>query len=738
MKSALLVTIAVLAAPAMAQTSLPGAITSFGIEDFDRRAVDDSGGLWPFIPNGNTRLSPGLGSATEITLRGLGGDEAPAGRTAAVGTVVDGVPLPGVNGNRFGFFDLDRVEILRGPQGVTGGRGFLGGTTQVNLARPGQRVAGYVESGYGANKRWTLRGSMDLPLDPALGLKISAYRSDGRGYVRNPVTGERLNDSDNAGLRIAAELRPVDGVQWNVAAAMMRADGENIWNRECDSGECDGRIARTGMVNDRRAGSETQYLGVAIAGDKAQQYIRNRTETVLLTSNLQWSGAAHAIEFITGYARLTERYGLDFADGRPLPTPADPVPAARDWANGGATLLADQKRRQFTQEVRLSGTIFDGLRYQLGGFLLDARDLRDTADLHMRNIGAGQPVVLADRMLRVEEDVKAGYGVLTGNWGALTVNAGLRYSVEKQQLQATDQRPGCVSGEIGDCFASGLLAVPEISTKRWTPHASVEWRAMDALLLYGSATRGYRAGGWNLRALRPDGLTTYGAESGWTYEAGLRSRWLEDRVRLGVTGFITRIDDAQASWSQVDPAQRILLAEIDTVGDFRNKGVEAELSVSPLSNLDLSATLGWQDAEYRPDAQGLSQQSLCHAQIASACGRGIVTAAGEIATPAYAPKWTFSAGGSWDIHWKSGESYVTPAVWASYQSATELDAANNLRAPGRWLMNASLTLATDDGIWSASVECANCLDSDAITAGYGGLAYSMAPRTWLVKARRRF
>lgn len=740
MKSGLLATVAILmAGPVAAEVNLPGAISGFGIEDLDRRAVDDTAGMWLFVPNAAARLAPGVGSTVDVTLRGIGGGELFSRRPAGVGTIIDGVPLPGNVGNRFAFFDLDRINILRGPQGVAGGRGFLGGALEVNLARPGQRLAGYLESGYGAHKRWTMRGSIDLPIAPIFGIKVSGYRTDGRGYAYNPVTDERLNDSDAAGLRLAGELRPAPGLTWNVALATMRSDGENLWNADCEAVSCDGRTARTGMTSAHRTGVGGQYPEVPVAGRKANYTLRNRTKNFLVTSNLEWRGAAHGLDVITGYVRQTERYGSDFADGRPLPTVADPVPAPRDWSNGGAAFLADNKNRQLTQEIRLSGKIVDGVGYKVGGFLLDGRDTQDIADLQTLAIGAGQTVVLADRIARIDEKVKAGYGLLSGQWGPLTVTGGVRYSDERRRLAMTDQRAICGI----DCFTPDSVAVPEIHTERWTPHASVEWRADEALLLYASARRGYRAGGWNVRALEPATLNAYGDEAGWSYETGLRARAFEDRLRVGLSGFVTRIDDAQATWSRVEPDGRTLLIESATVGDFRNKGAELELGLTPFSGLDLSATLGWQDAEYRANAASLAQQGRCLQQIAGGvggadCGRGIITGAGEIGVPAYAPEWTFSAGGTWDILWKSGESVVTPGVWVSYQSATELESTNLVRAPGRWLVNASLALATDDGFWMLALECANCLNEDSFSTSLGGLRYQAAPRTWLVKARRNF
>ncbi|MFA7439614.1 MAG: TonB-dependent receptor [Sphingomonadaceae bacterium] len=681
------------------ETLVPGAVSGFGIEDFDRRALRDSADIWTFVPNAAAHLAPGLGSATDITLRGLGSGTALTGREAAVTTVIDGVPLPGVNANRFGLFDFDRIRVRRGSQGVDGGRGALAGTVDVTLAKPGDRITGYVESGYGADKHWALRGSVDVPLAPVLAVKLSGYRADGRGYARNLTTGNRLNDSDAAGLRLGAEFRPADRLTWNAAVAWMRSDAENLYNGDCSGlAACKSRFSTTGMLVERRNGIR-QYPGTDLRGSKGAQTLENRADLLLVTSDLTWSGNNHALSLITGYSRLDEQYGLDFADGRPL---TEWAAGPRGFINGGTTILADNRRTQFTQEVRLSGS-FGPIGYRVGGFFLDGDYDLDMADLLTPASGITQ--VLTDRQLRLKEEELAGYGLLTAApGGGLTLSAGVRYSDEEKKL----------SGGFGpgSLLAAGIPA--RLKADKWTPHVAIEWQAGDALLAYASARRAWRAGNWNLRALTAAALAPHAPEAGWTYEAGIRTGWFDNRLRVGVTGFRTDINNAQAGWSRVDPATGALLIGTDNVGEFRNTGAELELSATPVNGVDLRAMLGWQDAEYRTPA----------------------TSGPALYDPAHAPDWTASAGGSWDIHWKSGESFITPSVDVAWRSSMTTDPGRT--SPSRWLVNASLALTTDDGIWMVAAECNNCLDSTTESTSLGGLDYLAGPRIWLLKARRKF
>jgi iron complex outermembrane receptor protein len=737
MKAAWLVMGFILGAPP-ARAAGPETVTGFSLPDLDRRAATESSDLWAFVPNAHATLAPGLGSAVEPTLRGLGGGEGLTGRTPAVGTIVDGVALPSVVGSRFGFFDVDRLEVVRGPQGVAGGAQFEGGALRVQMARPADENAGYLETGFGNRDRWTLRGSIDIPLHPALALKFSGFRSDGRGYVKNDTTGDYLNDSDMAGVRAAAELRPTDRLRWNVAVAGIQSDGENLWNAACDS-DCSSRHASTGMPADRAEGGAPQYPGLAISGRKGAEPLGNRTRTLLVTSNLSYAGAAHGLELITGYVRATGRYALDFADGRPLAPPGMPMPAPRGWPDGGAVLAGDTAQDQFSQEVRLSGR-FGWLGYRIGGYYAEGDARRDEADW-MTAEPAATPLLLADRVIRTHREVKAGYGQLAAQWGAVTVTGGVRYTDESLRLDLADNRPGCAPGFCLDAIALGNAGVPaRLSAQRWTPQAAIEWQADPGLLLFASARRGYRAGEWNVRALDASTFQPTATEAGWTYEAGLRGQWLDGRLRAGLTGFVIRMDDAQVSWSVLDAEQNRLLTAVGNVGQLRNEGVELELAASPWQGLDLSAAAGWQNARYTANAAMLAAAAQCRADGAggAACGRGIVTAEGRIADPAGAPDFSATLGGSWAIRWTSGESFITPAAYLTYRSDMVLDPADTRRPGSSWMVQASLALSTDDGLWMLAAECSNCLDTDKPTTNWAGLSYPAAPRTWLIKARRRF
>lgn len=744
MKASLLATVALATgAPAIA-AGVPvagaGSVTGFSLTDLDRRALDDTAGIWAFVPNATAPLAPGLGSASDISMRGLGGGEALTGRDAAIGTVVDGVPLPAANGNRFHFFDLDRVSVLRGPQGGTGGAAYIGGAVDVQLATPSRTLSGYLESGYGQYRTWPFRASLDMPVSEAFALKMSGYRYDGRGYVDNLSGGDYLNDSDDSGMRLAAELRPSASFSWNVAIANIRAHGENLWNADCDGRPgCDGRYATTGMPTGIPNGGGAPWAGL-VSGSKSWQALENKADTLLVTSNMAWTGSHHRLDIITGYARLEENYGLDFSDGRPLPTRADPYPAETGWTTGGAVLLADNRRQQVTQEARLSGDVgFVG--YTVGGFYMNGQSDRDGAGL--ATVSPGVTIAGYDRLLRVDDETKAAYGEVSAALGPLKIAGGVRYNDESRTLRAVDRVPLCDAA----CFDAGGLAAAGIPTRVsegiWTPHASVEWQASNDLLIYGSARRGYRFGGWNLLASDVVGLSPMAVEKGWSYEAGARGRWMDDRLRAGITGFVTRIDDAQASWGHAD-ADGLLRVDSGNVGRFRNEGVEAEVAASPINGLNLSATLGWQNARYDANGAMLAAQAACRAEIAAgvsatpSCGRGIVTADGDIADPMLSPDWTASIGGSWDIYWKSGESYVTPSVYATWRSSTALDTANLVETGSRWQVNARIALATDDNFWSVALECANCLNDGSPVNGFAGLAYPAAPRTWMFKARRRF
>lgn len=656
----------------------------------------------PRLPGFQAVPQAGRGSLA-YQVRGLGNSSTVAPLASAVGLFVDGVPLGDRDGEAFALFDLKSVELLRGGQGALLGRGTSGGAVLVQLDPPAESFGGFVGGGWGAYDRKMARGSVDVPLG-VVALKVSAYVSDDDGVARNQTTGEKVNDRDRAGLRLAVRAAPTDRLSLGLSVAYVEDKGEAIASFTCnpaDPSDCSGRSLTTGLTKARRLGGVPQF-DVPVAGDKAGQRLGSLVGMTLVTAHVGWRGDSHSLELITGWWDSREQSGLDFADGRGLGN--GPV---RGFANGGYTLLTDGREQQFSQEVRLTGRVMDGaLTYVVGGQLIDGQSDLDTADLLTAENGTAGGALsrLADRVARTETQAVSAFADATLALGRLTLGAGIRYTDEERTFSLSEAA----------CSPSGCLggAQPaKLSTGVWTPRASASFALSEDVALFANVSRGYRPGGWNTRAVTPGTLQAFGAETAWTYEAGVAARAFEGRLDARLTGFLLDVSDFQASGAAITGGVPQFGA--GTVGDLRNSGVEAELSVRPADGLSLYGNLTWQDARYR------------RAAIA--------------ADPMFTPDLTVGAGGRWDIPLPMSGIVLSPQVDLLWRSAQQLDLLNvGPRAPATLLVDGGFAIRTDDDNWLLTLTCRNCLNEDAPAASLLGIGYPQLPRTWVLVARRQF
>lgn len=763
-------------------------VTRFFADDLAVRGVRDTSRLLDYIPNAASANVPGSGAANFNIIRGLGTTETLGAVDPAVGTSIDGVYLTRQLANNFAFFDLDRIDVLRGPQGTAFGKNVSGGLIDVRLKTPGDRLAGYFEGGYGAYQAREFRGSLDIPFTPGIAVKLTGYYRDNHGVAINSTTGERNNGLEQAGVRGAVRLTLTDRLSWNGAVAYMRNDGENLPTFDCDPrnpANCSGRFLTSGLRTAYDAARPSPFAALGVTGRKANFGLASFTDTVVATSDLKWESEAFTVDVITGNATTKAKSGVDYADGRTFANAAVPIPAVTGYASGGYSELSDTRDHQFSNEVRVGGALFaDRLQYVAGAYYLDEGDTTDFATVLTTPVVATVPAgprILADRTLRTTTRSTAGYLQVDARLTErLTLTGGVRYTDEYKTFRIADNRPACQitpvpamclsDANLRPPVAGGTVAIPTAqSTRIWTPRASIDYQ-LDHVLVFASATRGFTGGGWNARALTPGGLLPFDAQRVWTYEGGIKTDFFDHRLRIAATGFYLDARGLQTTSANFDPVTGLAFTSANT--GYRNRGVEVEATVAPFRGLNLYANLGYQNDGYRvsdtlaPSAYGAKavrqQQADCRAQRAAGrvplssgnanapdCGTGIVDTNGDIATPAFTPSFTAAVGGSYDYPIPAAGIILEPSANAVYRSSSETGTANasvfsgsnfigGSRSKSRTLVNAALAMKTDDNNWVLSAECNNCLDRSVVDASIGTTSTLNPPRTWLVRAKRAF
>lgn len=810
--------------------SVPIAVSAFSPAELEKRNITSALDVIQYIPNMNGNNNTGLGSANSYYIRGLGNSDSLAAFDPPVGTYIDDVYIARQNANNFGLFDMERMEVLRGPQGTLFGRNTTGGAVNIILSKPGRERKGFVEVGYGSYNETRARGSFDLPVNDMLSLQLGAFYVESDGYADNISTGDEDNYLDEKGVRLAARLTPSDSVTWDASVNYLYSGSLNLLNFECGTNSapgtpagCDERFTSTniGSTNPtiqnvqisipNPAGAGTIFVPTTLASGKGDRDMGLDTNQLILTSNLQFDvGETTSINLITGYVHLQQDYVFEFQDGRQgrtiggstltgLPTSPllqNPIlvqnAAGLASPNGSFALGTLSNGDQFSQEIKLSGNAFsDRLSYVSGLYFFREDNVTDFADLSTGFIVPAttlatqvprdyRTTILADR--RADTTTQSWALYWQGDYkltDRLTATAGIRYTDENKTFEITDLRDAraipLVAGvprpdlrlETANLERQGIPT--SLSTELWTPRFALNFKPTEDILLFASATRGFRSGGWNMRGGNASVVTTFKPEKVWSYEAGVKSEWFDRRLRANVTLFSMDVEKFQAPSAFVDATGTTNFITRNDA-DLKNQGVELELQAMPIQGLSLYTTVGYQDAKYENIADStLVQQQGCLARRATnqvigsspgACAQGVVTAQGTIADPVRTPEWTITAGGSYEFLLGIGGGLVlTPAINVSYQDDTQT-AANNLTfyrdsagvynvdgigsyvagslSEAHTIVNASVSLGTQDDRWQLVIDCDNCSDEVYTQSAISGYSFLNPPRTYSARVRYSF
>lgn len=671
---------------------VPLAISAFSEAEMERRQITEALDLVRVVPNLVGHNNTGPGSSNVYFLRGLGNTSSVTTFDPPVGTYVDDVYISRQSANNYALFDVERIEVLRGPQGTLFGRNTTGGAVNVITKKPSQDFATFLEVGTGRFDRFMGRASMDLPVSDTVLTKFSGFYQEHDGFVRSTVTAEKNNGLKSYGGRVAVRVLPTDAITWDVAGEYTSDSQLNlIRNLNAPATNNTGFTQRSG------AGS---LLDQARRGEG----LGSQTDTLFFVSNVGIELDHATLSFITGYREETWEHIIDF-----LPTGVR--------GRSGFAIAGVQDTTQLTQEIKAVGTLYDDrLRYTAGLFYIDEDNKTDFQDL------AGTTLQI-DRIMKNGTQSIAGYLQLDyALTDRLTLTAGGRYTDEEKDIGYVSRMD---RGALYDVSTAELIAggIPvEQGFSEFTPKVGIEYRSSDDWLWYASATNGFKSGGWNGRGAVPHAAVSFlpfGPEKVWSYEGGFKSQFLEDTMRLNATVFWADVADLQLTSGVTNPSGGVIFLTQNT-GEGRFRGAEIEWQWLPLNELNIYASLGLMDAAYtsiKPQPQ--TQVTLASQPVRSPDVTGNLGAIYTIPAP----------GGNFSV---SGDASFTSDHWVAVSNTP---ASAHVRS--RWLYQAQLGYQTDSGQWSASLGCKNCGDEEYITSWFFG-PYFGDPRTWELRLSHRF
>ena len=735
--------------------SAPVSVTAFTSEMLQETGAASLAALRTLTPNVQFQQNASATTAG-VFIRGIGQSDFLLTSDPGVGIYVDGVYLARTYGSVLDLLDVERIEVLRGPQGTLFGKNTIGGAVNVITAQPLDKFYGKAQAQFGSRNRVDVDGIANFPLVPeTLAAKLAFSSRTQDGYVNAPNIGQndnKTNDTNRQTVRGALRWQAAENVYVTVGGDYSRqrqafADVHNFGlNRD---GSANTRAYEALALNPQGLSFNTDYssgpyttLGSDDSFDNLDGWGTN------LTAN--WQIGAATLKSITAYRDLTWWHGNDM-DGTPLEI------------NG--TVRTDNWQHQFSQELQVTGTTFgDRMTYAAGLFYMKekARDIANIRAFHGTRAalealpartfpsnfsfapgyvnpcngtapGAPGNVVclggagnLANRILDFEFDASrsqettsyAAYAQSTFKvTERLSATAGVRQSKDEKDL---------IFNQVAffDQFKSLDNAPGSDSWSSFTPRVGLEFQATPDHLLYVSAARGFKSGGFNGRPISVLSILPYNPEYVWTYEAGFKSEWFDHRLRFNTSAFFMDYTDIQVQLIEADPVTGIRIV-VRNPGDGEMRGFESELVAVPVRGLTLSAGIGMTDWKYTEIRQQIPGVTLNSERTDLPKWQGNVAA-----------EYTFSL---------SNESQLQFRTDAYHQTKVFFDAANNpiLTQPGYTLVNGRVSFIGPSDKWQVYVFGKNLTDktyrlfASSTTFGYSQELIA-PPREWGLGARFTF
>jgi iron complex outermembrane recepter protein len=526
---------------------IPVAVTALDETALETRNIVNLQQVGAFSPNVRIETTrSGSGSGGPIFIRGVGQNDPITSADPGVGVYVDGVYFGRMNGSLFDLVDVERVEILRGPQGTLYGKNTIGGAVNVITQKPGSELEGSVKARLGNYDYAQVVGSANIPLSDTVYTRVSAIGERRDGYSENTldIPGRDLDERRASAARAAIRYAPSDEFD-----AQLSLD----WNDEHNGGRALRRV---------NAGTEiAQGSSDPFTASLDYPGYRN-SESGGAAVHLRWNGPAFSLVSITSYRDIDEDHKVDL--------------------DAGPTNLAHQnvtyRQRQMSQEFQILGSSFEDRLNWIGGLYAFNENARY---VEFDSLLGGASFLDLD--VQPENTSFATFGQL--DWkitDRLTGTLGLRYTYEKRQL---DLR----FNAFGPAYIEDTWSEP-------TPRLAFAYQATDAVLFYVSAAKGFKAGQFNARARSTPEYRPLDPEKVWAYEVGTKTRFLDNRVQLNIAAFYSTYEDIQLVSFAAQPNGVDFTASNAPEGKI--SGAELEFEARPFDGLRVQGSFGWLDARY--------------------------------------------------------------------------------------------------------------------------------------------
>ena len=698
---------------------VPAAISVVSAEQLDSRGIINLTSLQQLVPSLNFKDSATTLDSS-VFLRGVGTINFSIAAEPSVGFVVDGVTYAR-SGEAFGdLYDIERIEVLRGPQGTLFGKNASAGVINVVTKRPGDKLAGYVEALATTDEEYKVRGAVDLPMGENVAARITANYGRFDGTIRNITLNRTVNGYERWGVRGLVEANAGDALKLTLIGDYRRQ------NSDCCAE----------VIGTQPAGALAGALtGVDLKGDATREI---RQDQITITKETSWGvslqadldvGPAGTLTSISAY-RKYRNFGI--RDG-------DFIDTVYNIAGGNQLHdYGPQPSKTFTQEIRLSSPGNQTFEYVVGGFYYNAKQQRTfqrddivCSATTSPEVSPGlAPCFAGTSTLRFPSAVgtfgskienAAVYGNLTIHIAdALRLIAGARYTHDS--VDAFNNRIPATNGGGPGLANAGAAFDLHVSNNDFSFKAGAQVDVLDNLMAYATYSQGYKGPAFNVFFNQNSGqLDPIAAETADAYEVGTKFKTHDGSLTVNTALFYAKYDNFQAnSFVNLNGA---VVTQLTNAGNVSTRGFEVDALLRPSRNFTITGGLAFADAH------------IDRFNIPPNSPPGTSTRKGEQLP--LAPKWKGNLGATWKIETGGfADIEIGSQVSLTSDQVSSLEAnpvtRRAITIDGYAIWDANIALVDPNGVWKVNFIGRNLTDTSYATligtGGPGGASRYLLPR----------
>ena len=698
---------------------VPIAINAFTEAQLKAVGIDSTLDIQLKVPGLHLEPLAGHGFAY---VRGIGTDTLTPGLEPTTAVHIDGVYLPRLTSIISDFYDPERVEVIKGPQGTLFGRNATGGVIHFLSRKPQDELGGYLDVSGGNHATVRVEGALNAPISERAALRIAGLFHDNNGYTDNSFTGKDEDTTDVKSFRAQLLFRPTDAVS-------IRVFGDYT----------DDQSSRGTASHVSPPLTDNPY--VAFSGGTVLPDIRdtyrdvtanNETEAWGIGAEITWNLGSVEIKSLTSYREDENRYQVDFD---------------LTEINAGGFNDPITKSEFFQQEFQMSSTGDGPLNWVIGAFLFDDEALHD----YPFPFSFGQFAVGPTVGGTYDTVFIHGYSNLdTFAWALfsqasyrlndhLRAHVGIRYSDEEKEIDFESYSfvpispaltgPEYVANRLTPSGPPTVSHQDETDSDSVTPRFGIDFFVNEDVMIYFGATRGFKSGGYNTvlfgplpEAVRPETI--------WSFEGGFKSTLADGKLRLNASAFYYDYKNIHQNVDLADNAQGY--ANVRNAGDAEVFGIEADMVLAVTDRFVIDGMFSYLDTELKdlmaPDLNVPANPSIDQRGNPLPRSPEFIFGFGAAYTmPVQAGDVTLRG----DYYYMDDERY-----WSVFK-----DPLNSGDSYTR--VNARLQFNHGSGKWSIAAYARNLFDEDAESNGFrsttfGNLRTYQPPRTWGANVRYNF